>query len=232
MCLSLENMEPTPEATGLMEEGGMPSVFLHLDRDPDSHFHRALPALLSRKRFKYHIDLKAFDDQGLDVPCEAMELFFREGVAVIGTASLHLYVHNPSTSFMGDKWALWMDSMRACNTLRGEIHLFQLHWTALQMAGQTNLLREELINLPSGSKKRPAEEESPELLPKRHPFFTSHMAKKEAALDGTLKDNVTLNGVKGKAVVEVLYMGGVGWRIRMGMEGKCASIFLITLLWG
>ncbi|KAF8335955.1 uncharacterized protein EI90DRAFT_3120194 [Cantharellus anzutake] len=142
----------------------MPSVFSHPDWDPDSHFCRALPVPSVQKEFKYHIDLKAFDDQGLDIPCEAMELFFREGVAVIGTASLHLYIHNPSTSFMGDKRALWMDSMHARNTLRGKIRSFQLHWTALQMAGQTNLLREEPINLPSGSKKRPAEEESPEPL--------------------------------------------------------------------
>ncbi|KAF8316202.1 uncharacterized protein EI90DRAFT_3134674 [Cantharellus anzutake] len=127
------------------------SVFSEPQWDPEGHFRHALPAPSVQRDFRFHIDLHAFDDEGADVPCDGLEMIFKDGMAVIGTVSLHF--------------------TRARNTTRGEIRSFQLHWTGIQIVGQTKMLQDEATVAASSSKKRVAEEMLPGP-PKRGPFFT------------------------------------------------------------
>jgi hypothetical protein len=89
--LSLEESPPTGPSSE--EEKVVPSVFSHPEWDPDSHFRRALPSATMQKEFKFVLDLHAFDEDGVEVPCEAMEVWFKEGLAVMGTVSLHLCIN-------------------------------------------------------------------------------------------------------------------------------------------
>ncbi|KAF8328583.1 uncharacterized protein EI90DRAFT_3126019 [Cantharellus anzutake] len=137
-----------------VKESRKVKVSLALEKAEDSEGSTgAIEHALPSKDFKFHVDVHAFDDNGLDVPCNGLDLLFTEGMAVISTVSLHF--------------------MRACNTTKGEIRSFQLNWTALQVVGQTKASATDPLAVSSSTKKCAADSELPGPVKKRGPFFTS-----------------------------------------------------------
>ncbi|KAF8336602.1 uncharacterized protein EI90DRAFT_3119845 [Cantharellus anzutake] len=144
-----------------VKEPVLPSVPSELQWDPEGNFRRALPSLATQREFKYQVDLHAFDDNGLDIPRDGLDMLFTEGMVVIGTVSLHF--------------------TRARNTTKGEIRSFQIHWTAVQVVGQIKALSIEPLTVTSSSKKRSADGDQPGPVKKRGPFFMCGSAPSECS---------------------------------------------------
>ncbi|KAF8329986.1 uncharacterized protein EI90DRAFT_3016941 [Cantharellus anzutake] len=183
VSLALETDAASPASVTTSNNDATPSVFSHPQWDPKGHYHHALPSPNMQRDFKFHVNLHAFDDNSIDVSCNGIELIFKEGMAVIGTVSLHLY-----------------------------ILLFDYHATAVLLAdwpivGRAGALQEDPIVIVSSSKKCIAEEELPGL-PKHGPFFTCNgkeVASK--ALSGNTQGKLdskqdTLLDVKELVVIE------------------------------
>ncbi|KAF8327013.1 uncharacterized protein EI90DRAFT_3018387 [Cantharellus anzutake] len=154
------NDGPSTARSSTLDMVESPSIFSKPEWDPDGHFRRAIPSTASQREVEFLIEVGAFDQDGAEIPRNMLELTFQEGLAVIGTATLHF--------------------SRARNTGRGEIRSFQCHWTAIQIVGQTNLLCSVDNSPVKAGAKRVAEDflQSPNI--KKGPFFS----QKESGMEG------------------------------------------------
>ncbi|KAF8324607.1 uncharacterized protein EI90DRAFT_3129786 [Cantharellus anzutake] len=148
----LTGTDPPATAEGSSDQSDpTPTIFNHPEWDPEGHFRCAIPFLTSQKEFQYVVNLSAYDSQGAPIEREGLQMSLVEGMAIMGSVTLHF--------------------SRAPNTGCGDIRSFQLHWSAIQIVGPTQLVPKVESLGASISLKCAAEEELQAPHAKRGPFF-------------------------------------------------------------
>ncbi|KAF8312767.1 uncharacterized protein EI90DRAFT_3022881 [Cantharellus anzutake] len=89
----LTGTDPPAMAEGSLDQSDpTPTIFNHPEWDPEGHFHCAILSLTSQKEFQHVVNLSAYDSQGVPIEHEGLQMSLVEGMAIMGSATLHFAI--------------------------------------------------------------------------------------------------------------------------------------------